>query len=44
MFCDVGNYGYYEQKADFAMNTSYCTMKVSTTPRNKEQHNDRDKT
>ncbi|WP_303035431.1 hypothetical protein, partial [Bacteroides acidifaciens] len=32
MFCDVGNYGYNEQKAKFAMNTSYCTVKVSTNP------------
>ena len=32
MFCDVENYGYNEQKAEFAVNTSYCTVKVSTNP------------
>lgn len=44
MFCDVGNYGYNEQKAEFAMNTSYCTVKVSATPIGKKQQKDRDKT
>ena len=32
MFCDVENYGYNEQKAEFAVHTSYCTVKVTANP------------